>query len=91
LGVGLTTPPRLKNIVTKSEEVKTGLVCQRRHRKKVALNGDEWAEILKKASGPTMGCRDNDDDDDLLQTIKLLARQNGKKYRFKIKRKLKLV
>jgi hypothetical protein len=60
--VGLTTPPRLKNIVTKSEEVKTGPICQGRRRKglkdlilgvknwkKVALNIDEWAKLLKKA------------------------------------------
>jgi hypothetical protein len=33
LGLGLTTPPRLKNIVTKSEEVKTGPICRGRHRK----------------------------------------------------------
>jgi hypothetical protein len=31
LGVGLTTPPRLKNIVTKSEEVEIGLICQGWH------------------------------------------------------------
>jgi hypothetical protein len=55
LGAGLTTPPRLKNIVTKLEEVKTGPVCQGQHRKglknwkKVALNGYEWAKLLKKA------------------------------------------
>jgi len=40
LGVGLTTPPRLKNIVTKSEEVKTG---------PVALNRGQQAKLLKKA------------------------------------------
>jgi hypothetical protein len=67
--MGLTTPPRLKNVVTKSEEVKTGPICQGRHRKglkdlrdgswnrilgvknwkKVALNRDELAKLLKKA------------------------------------------
>jgi len=31
--MGLTIPPQLKNIVTKSEEVKTGPICQGRHRK----------------------------------------------------------
>jgi hypothetical protein len=57
-----------KNIFTKSEEVKTGLICQGRHCKglkdlrvedirmlgvkhwkKVPLNRDEWAKLLKKA------------------------------------------
>jgi hypothetical protein len=33
LGVGLTTPPGLKNIVTKAEEVKTGPICQGGHGK----------------------------------------------------------
>jgi hypothetical protein len=55
--MGLTTPPQLKNIVTKSEEVKTRPVCQGRYLnirilgiknwKKVALNRDEWAKFLK--------------------------------------------
>jgi Zn-finger nucleic acid-binding protein len=31
--------------------------------KKVALDRDEWAKLLKKAR-PTKGCRANDDDDD---------------------------
>jgi hypothetical protein len=31
--------------------------------KKVALNRDEWAKLLKKA-GPNKVCRANDDDDD---------------------------
>ena len=71
--MGLTTPPRLKDIVTKSEEVKTGPICQGRCRKglkKVALNGDEWADFLRRP-GPTRGCRANDDDDDLLQYLKI--------------------
>jgi hypothetical protein len=42
------TPPRLKNIVTKSEEVKTDWSAKD-DIKKVALKGDEWAQILKKA------------------------------------------
>jgi hypothetical protein len=29
--------------------------------KKVALDRDEWAKLLKKA-GPTMGCKANDDE-----------------------------
>ena len=49
LGVGLTTPPRLKHIVTKSEEVKSGRSAGDENAKKVALNGDEWAKLLKKA------------------------------------------
>jgi hypothetical protein len=50
LGVGhrADNPTPTKNIVTKSEEVKTGLICQG-DIKKVALNGDEWAQLLKKA------------------------------------------
>jgi hypothetical protein len=46
LGVELTTPPRLKkNIVTKSEEVKTGPVCQRRHWKGLKdLRVDLWKD-----------------------------------------------
>jgi hypothetical protein len=57
--VGLTTTPHLKNIVTKSKEVKTGPICQGRHCKglilevknwkKVALDREEWAKLLKKA------------------------------------------
>jgi hypothetical protein len=31
LGVGLTTPPQIKNNVTKNKEAKTGLICQGRH------------------------------------------------------------
>jgi len=64
--VGLTTAPRLKNIVTKSEEVKAGPISLGRCRKglkKVALNGDEWANFLRRP-GPTRGCRANDDDAD---------------------------
>jgi hypothetical protein len=47
--MGLTTPPQPKNIVAKSEEVKTGPVCRGGIAKKVALSGDEWAKLLKKA------------------------------------------
>jgi len=32
--------------------------------RKVALNRDEWIQLLKKAS-PTSGCRANDDNDDI--------------------------
>jgi hypothetical protein len=31
--------------------------------KRVALNRDEWAKLLRRP-GPTRGCRANDDDDD---------------------------
>ena len=37
--------------------------------KKVALNRDEWAKLLKKP-GPTRDCRANDDDDFIFQLIK---------------------
>jgi len=41
--VGLTTPHRLKNIVTKSEEVKTGPICQGRQRKGLKdLRAGSW-------------------------------------------------
>jgi hypothetical protein len=55
--MGLTTPPQLKNIVKKSEEVKTRPICQGQHLnmrilgiknwKNVALKRDEWAKLLK--------------------------------------------
>jgi hypothetical protein len=39
--------------------------------KKVALNGDEWGKLLKKARGPTRGYRVNDDDEnDSIETLK---------------------
>jgi hypothetical protein len=31
--------------------------------KKIALDRDEWANVLRRP-GPTTGCRVNDDDDD---------------------------
>jgi len=34
--------------------------------KKVALDRDEWAKLLKKAR-PFRGCQANDDDDDLFK------------------------
>ena len=64
LGRGADNHTLTKNIVTKSEEVKTGPICQGRHDnglkdltvglwnvknwKKVALNRDEWAKLIKK-------------------------------------------
>jgi hypothetical protein len=49
LGVGLTTPPRLKNIVTKSEEVNSP---------STETNGHKFL----RRPGPTRGCRANDDE-----------------------------
>jgi hypothetical protein len=52
LGVGMTIPPRLRNIVTKSEEVKTGLICQGRHRKGLKdLRAGSWNVLSLYQSG----------------------------------------
>jgi len=66
-----TNPPRLKSIVTKSEEVKTGLICQGRHRKERRPQRKTNGQSFLRRPGPTRDCRANDDDgdDDYIGTV----------------------
>jgi hypothetical protein len=48
--MGLKTPPRLKKILLRNlKKLKPGRSAGDDIAKKVALNGDEWGKLLKKA------------------------------------------
>ena len=49
LGVGLTTPPRKKIMLRNLKKLKSDRSARDDMAKKVALNGDEWVKLLKKA------------------------------------------
>jgi hypothetical protein len=63
LGVGVTIPPRLKNIVTKSEEVKnrTGLLGTTSRK---SLSTETNGHNFLRRPGPTRGCPAFEDDGD---------------------------